>query len=93
MMSYAFYSGADGAIGISFNFIGKECAMVYDQFIKGDYKQSEKNQIWVAHCMDIVKKTGNLFGGCFYLWEKLRGFDHGTPRFPLNVVQGEGKAI
>uniref|UniRef100_A0A7S3LQX1 N-acetylneuraminate lyase n=1 Tax=Aplanochytrium stocchinoi TaxID=215587 RepID=A0A7S3LQX1_9STRA len=91
MLSYALAAGVDGAIGITYNFVGKLHAAIIDAYMKGHHTEAHEMQKQSTELMYHIKASGNLNGACFYLFEKQRGISLGASRFPVYKLDDDLK--
>lgn len=89
MVSFALRAGAVGTIGISYNFAGKLFSEIYRKYTSGNSGLADDLQKIGAEIMHAIKVTGNVFGGCYYLTQKLTGVDLGQLRYPNSNISAE----
>mmetsp|Transcript_12009 Transcript_12009/g.15567 ORF Transcript_12009/g.15567 Transcript_12009/m.15567 type:complete len:335 (+) Transcript_12009:92-1096(+) len=92
MLSYALAAGADGAIGITYNFTGKLHSSIIRAFNEKEYQEANEMQKISTELMFQIKNTGNLNGACFYLFEYLRKIPLGASRYPVYKLSDGLKA-
>ena len=91
MLTYGLAAGADGTIGIGYNFYGRQAFDIYNWWLIDAREEAEKSQRRIGELMHVIKSTGNLNGACFYLFERQSGIDLGRVRYPLHALDGKGR--
>lgn len=81
MLLSSFTAGANGAIGIAFNFAGRVHRNIWDYFNKGDIKTADNWQ-QISREMSVILGRHGLFFSCKSLMQEWRGLDMGPLRWP-----------
>jgi N-acetylneuraminate lyase len=93
MLTYALAAGADGTIGIGYNFYGPQAIDIYNCWLVDAKEEAEKSQRRIGELMHVIKSTGNFNGACFYLFEKQSGISLGRVRYPLHALDEKGRQM
>ena len=92
MLVKAFNCGADGAIGIGYNFAGEWAREIYDAVQEGDQKWAEQNQDVFREFWKVVFELPHGLGGPGkYLTLSMRGLDLGPLRWPQVALSEQGR--
>ncbi len=84
-------AGADGGIGLTYNFMFDYFKEIYRAFLNGDLEQAQKIQYIVCHIIDVLHKYKSIPVTKILLTEM--GFDMGNATFPSKRYTDEEKAI
>ncbi len=84
-------AGADGGIGLTYNFMFDYFKEIYQAFLDGDLNQAQKIQYKVCHIIDVLHKYKSIPVTKILLTEM--GFDMGNAAFPSKQYTDEEKAI
>ncbi|EGR27198.1 mandelate racemase muconate lactonizing protein, putative [Ichthyophthirius multifiliis] len=90
MLFSALAAGADGAIGISYNFTGVLHNQIYENFLQNDFYVCHQLQEQSRVILEKINYYG-IYPCSKFLMNSIRGFDLGPLRWPIGNLNQEQK--